>query len=340
MSVTQFAAALLLLLPLLSCSEAPKPLEGAPLHHLDNGTFRNANGSQINKSTADLWRWRREAPEVEPITLPLATPNLASLQSPSHAAQITWIGHSTFLLQVDGLNILTDPIFSDRASPVRFAGPQRSTPPGLGINQLPPIDVVVISHNHYDHLDKPSVLALQAHQPDNPPRYIVPLRQKAWFDDLDIDNVVELDWWDRHHIAGITVHAVPVQHWSSRTPFDRNEVLWAGYVIDAPTLSTLFVGDSGYSEDFKAIAERLGPVDLALVPIGAYAPRWFMKSSHMNPDEALQVVDDVGASRAIAMHWGTFALTDEPMKEPAERLADNPKIDIALPGETIHLSTP
>lgn len=310
---------------------------GAPDHHRPDGTFVNTNGKAIKKPLRDLIKWRREAPDVAPLTLPVVVPQLDTLAKPG-AVQVTWIGHSTFLLQMDGLNILTDPIFSDRASPVSFAGPRRTTPPALSVQQLPAIDVVLISHNHYDHLDKASVKALQAKQPDNPPRYFVPLGQKAWFDKRGISRVVELDWWASATVGDTTVHAVPVQHWSSRSPFDRNKVLWAGFLVDSPGLRTLFVGDSGYSDDFKTIAQRLGTVDLALVPIGAYDPRWFMKSAHMNPEEALQVVQDVGAKRAIGMHWGTFSLTDEPMAEPAERADAAGVIETPEPGETIDLS--
>lgn len=310
--------------------------ENAPAHHRPGG-FVNTNGKAIDKPWAELLKWQREAPKVEPLSLPSAVPQMDTLTKPD-GAQITWIGHSTFLLQVDGLNILTDPIFSERASPVSFAGPRRTTAPALRIDQLPPIDMVLISHNHYDHLDKASVRALQAKQPDNPPHFYVPLGLKAWFSKLGIDPVTEMDWWDTASLGSTTLHAVPVQHWSSRTPFDRNTSLWSGFVIDSPTLSTLFVGDSGYSDDFKTIARRLGTVDLALVPIGAYDPRWFMKSAHMNPEEASQVVKDVGASRAIGMHWGTFALTDEPMNEPAERAAATGVIETPKPGQTIALS--
>ena len=322
---------------LAGCTSPVELDENAPPHHRTDGTFVNSNGEAINKPFRDLIKWQREAPDVTPLTLPSVPPQLTTLANPG-AVQVTWIGHSTFLLQVDGLNILTDPIFSARASPVSFAGPKRSTPPAMTVEQLPPIDVVLISHNHYDHLDKSSVKALQAKQPDNPPTYYVPLGQKAWFSKRGISNVIELDWWASAEVGDITVHAVPVQHWSSRSPFDRNKALWAGFLINAPSLRTLFVGDSGYSDDFKTIAQRLGNVDLALVPIGAYDPRWFMKSAHMNPEEALQVVQDVGAKRAIGMHWGTFSLTDEPMAEPGERADAKGIIETPKPGQTIDLS--
>jgi len=322
---------------LAGCSATVDLNENAPEHHRRDGTFVNSNGEAIAKPLTALLKWQREAPDVTPIELPSVPPQLDTLTT-ARAPQVTWIGHSTFLLQVDGLNILTDPIFSERASPVGFAGPKRTTPPAINLAQLPPIDLVLISHNHYDHLDKPSVKALQTKQSGNPPKYFVPLGQKAWFSKLGITQVSELDWWDSVEIGDAKVHAVPVQHWSSRSPFDRNKSLWAGFFIDSPSLRILFVGDSGYSDDFKTIAQRLGTVDLALVPIGAYDPRWFMQSAHMNPEEALQVVNDVGAKRAIGMHWGTFALTDEPMSEPGERADATGVIETPKPGQTIELS--
>lgn len=253
---------------LAGCASNVELDENAPAHHQRDGTFVNSNGEAIAKPFTDLLKWQRKAPEVKPVRLPSVPPQLNILANP-RAPQVTWIGHSTFLLQVDGLNILTDPIFSERASPVSFAGPKRKIPPAMTVEQLPHIDVVLISHNYYDHLDKPSVNALQAKQSGNPPRYYVPLGQKAWFNKLGIPQVTELDWWANVKIGDTTVHAVPVQHWSSRSHFDRNKTLWAGFLIDSPSLRTLFVGDSGYSDDFKAIAEWLGTVDLALVPIGA-----------------------------------------------------------------------
>lgn len=332
-----FRLSIFIAILLAGCASNVELGENAPAHHREDGTFVNTNGKAIAKPLSALLKWQREAPDVTPLKLPSVPPQLNALSNPSNA-QVTWIGHSTFLLQIDGLNILTDPIFSDRASPVSFAGPKRTTPPAMTVKQLPHIDVVLISHNHYDHLDKPSVEALQAKQPSSPPQYFVPLGQKAWFEKLDIANVTELDWWANATVGNTTVHAVPVQHWSSRSPFDRNKTLWAGFVIDSTSLRTLFVGDSGYSKDFKVIAQRLGMVDLALVPIGAYDPRWFMKSAHMNPEEALQVVQDVGAKRAIGMHWGTFSLTDEPMAEPGERAAATGIIETPKPGQTINLA--
>ena len=322
---------------LVGCTNSIELDNNAPSHHRPDGTFTNSNGEAIENSVRDLIKWRREAPEVTPLNLPSVSPQLEKLENPTNA-QITWIGHSTFLLQLDGLNILTDPIFSERASPVSFSGPKRTTPPAMTIDQLPHIDIVLISHSHYDHLDKQTVEALHRKQTGKPPRYYVPLRLKPWFTKLGVEQVTELDWWDNVKIGETTVHAVPVQHWSSRSPFDRNKTLWAGFLVDSPSLRVLYVGDSGYSNDFKTIAKRLGKVNVALVPIGAYDPRWLMKNSHMNPEEAQQLVNDVGATRAIGMHWGTFALTNEPMAEPGERADATGVIETPKPGQIIDLT--
>ena len=201
---------------LIACSPMDKVDKNAPAHHLADGTFVNTNGAAISISMGELIKWRRAAPNLEPLALSSAMVNTAALAYPE-STQLTWIGHSTFLIQMDGLNILTDPVFSDHASPVSFAGPKRTTPPAISVEQLPVIDIVLISHNHYDHLDKRSIKALQAKQPDNAPRYYVPLRQKAWFDKYGVSNVTELDWWSSIKVQATTIHAVPVQHWSSRS---------------------------------------------------------------------------------------------------------------------------
>ena len=293
---------------------------GKPAHHRSDGRFVNTDGEPINKPLSALLKWQREAPDVEPVALPLAENDPAYLRANRTDSTLTWVGHSTFLLQHKGVNILTDPHFGLRASPVSFAGPKRLVPPGLALADLPPIDIVVISHNHYDHLDRYTVRTLAKLQADNPPTWYVPLKQKAWFDSLGVPNVVELDWWESAETADWSVTAVPVKHWTSRTPWDRNKVLWAGWVLETDAFTFAHIGDSGYSSDFKAIGDRFGPIDLAAVPIGAYLPRWFMQAAHMDPDEAVQVHRDLQAKRSVAMHWGTFVLTDEPVEDPPKRL--------------------
>ena len=273
-----------------------------------------------------FWRWKwdqlREGlprnPE-EGWRFETAKPQLAA--NPS----VTWVGHATVLLRVGGLNVLTDPHFSERASPLSFAGPKRVVAPVPALNELPHIDVVVVSHNHYDHLDQDSVGRL-AEQPGGSPRFYVPLGLKDWFTRRGIQDVLELDWWEKREFKGLEVHFVPVQHWSKRTLTDENQTLWGGWVIRHPELSFFFAGDTGYSRDFADIRGRFGGFDLAAIPIGAYAPRWFMQIMHLDPAEAVRVHQDVNARQSLAIHWGTFAnLTDENLYEPPQRLAEERK---------------
>ena len=193
--------------------------------------------------------------------------------------------------------------------------------PAISLDDLPRLDIVLISHNHYDHLDKKSVLAITENQKENPPLFLVPLGMKAWFADIGIkERVLELDWWESHQLGNWRYHAVPVQHWSRRGLFDTNKVLWCGWVVEAPGKRLFFAGDTGYSKDFKDIGSRFKSMDLSLIPIGAYAPRWFMKNMHCNPEEAVQIHLDVRSKKSVGMHWGTFLnLTDEPLDEPPAR---------------------
>jgi N-acyl-phosphatidylethanolamine-hydrolysing phospholipase D len=231
---------------------------------------------------------------------------------------VTWIGHATFLIQLDGLNILTDPHWSDRASPVSFAGPKRLVPPGLPFAHLPPIHLVLISHDHYDHLDLETVRRLaRTHRP----QFLVPLGLKQWFEQLDIRSVDELDWWDGQKVQDCVVTCVPVQHFSGRTLWDSNRRLWSGWSVQGRSGHFFFAGDTGYyPELFKEIGRRLAPFDLAAIPIGAYLPPYMMKFVHSTPEQALQIFSDIRANRILAMHWGTFDLTDEPIGEPPKRL--------------------
>ena len=247
-------------------------------------------------------------------------PLLAPSRQTDSARQAIWVGHSTVLVTIDGINVLTDPVFSDRASPVSFAGPKRVVPPAVTIDDLPQIDAVVISHSHYDHLDLPSLTALHARQ--DQVTFLVPLGLKELLQGAGISNVIELDWWEEVMVGEVKFTATPVRHWSSRTPFDRNQTLWSGWMVNFPDYAFYFAGDTGYTDDFIETRERLGAPDLAAIPIGAYDPREFMKASHMNPEEAVQAFEDLQASQAIAVHWGTFKLTLEPLAEPPQRLRD------------------
>jgi N-acyl-phosphatidylethanolamine-hydrolysing phospholipase D len=285
--------------------------------------FRN-NYPHVAKQGFWRWKWDQLRDGLPPnpeggYRFETAKPQLAA--NPS----VTWVGHATVLVRVGGLSVLTDPHFSERASPLSFVGPKRVVPAIPAIHELPHIHAVVISHNHYDHLDQNSV-AMLAEQAGGSPRFFVPLGLKDWFARRGIHDVVELDWWERRDFKGLEVHFVPVQHWSARTLTDENQTLWGGWVIRHPELSFFFAGDAGYSRDFSDIGERFGGFDLAAIPIGAYAPRWFMQIMHMDPAEAVRVHHDVKARRSVAIHWGTFAnLTDESLYEPPLRLAEEKK---------------
>jgi N-acyl-phosphatidylethanolamine-hydrolysing phospholipase D len=326
-----------------------------PPHHRPGGGFRNPwpGGKQSGLGGFLKWmlwdRLTRSRPPVTTTSLP--APIASSFASPRAAADavtITWVGHATFLLQVGGLNILTDPMWSDRASPVSWAGPRRLTPPGVAFESLPPIDVVLQSHDHYDHLDDVTVRRLAARFPEA--LWITPLGVGAFVRERAVANARELDWWDATHAGPLTITATPAQHFSGRAPTNRDRTLWCGWALRGERRSVWFVGDTGYHPEFRMVGERLGPFDAVLMPVGAYEPRWFMRPVHMNPEDAVSAFQDLrGAATgvvrptvAVAMHWGTFKLTDEPLDEPPARTrrvwsaAGLPPDDlwILAPGET------
>ena len=264
----------------------------------------------------------------------------ARLRNNATMPTVTWVGHATLLIQLDGLNILTDPHWSQRASPVTFAGPKRLVAPGVPFELLPPIHLVLVSHDHYDHLDLSTVRRL-AHA--HAPRFIVPLGMKAWFADRGIGKVEEYDWWDAEKVDGIVLTCVPVQHFSGRTLWGQNRRLWCGWSIQGRRQHFFFAGDTGYHRVlFEEIAKRLERVDVAAVPIGAYLPPAIMQYVHSTPEQAMQIFSDLGAGRLLAMHWGTFDLADEPTAEPPERLEaearrvgiGDDRVWIMRPGET------
>ncbi|BCL75891.1 hypothetical protein JHS3_16270 [Jeongeupia sp. HS-3] len=234
------------------------------------------------------------------------------------AIAVTWIGHVTLLIQIGGLNVLTDPLFSQRASPVQWAGPKRRVVLPMTLAELPRIDIVLLSHNHYDHLDAGSMHAL-AQQAGGPPRFLAPLGLKPWFAAAGLPEPLELDWWDQTQIGALNITFVPAQHWSKRRLWgDENTSLWGGFVIEHADYRLWFAGDTAYSPRLAEIGRRAGPIDFAMIPVGAYAPRWFMHNQHVDPVEALQLFNDVEAKAAMGIHWGTFALTDEPIDEPID----------------------
>jgi L-ascorbate metabolism protein UlaG (beta-lactamase superfamily) len=230
---------------------------------------------------------------------------------------VTFIGHATFLIQTSSGNVLTDPMYSERASPLRFAGPRRVSAPGVAFDDLPRIDLVLLSHNHYDHCDLPTLANLATRFR---PRLITPLGNGRILRSAGVSGVEELDWWQQAAPASPHVTLVPAQHFSARGPLDRNRALWGGFIIEAGRQRVYFAGDTGYAGHFADIRERFAPIDLALLPIGAYEPRWFMKDVHMNPAEAVQAHLDLGAARSLGMHYGTFQLTTEGISEPLDGL--------------------
>ena len=229
----------------------------------------------------------------------------------------TWIGHATFLVQMENLTFLTDPIWSNRPSPVPFAGPNRYVKPGMALEDLPPIDFVVISHNHYDHLDIPTLRKLAKRNTETV--FFVPLGNAKLLRKKGIQRVEEMNWGEAINFKTATIHCLPTQHWSKRSLTDTRKTLWSSWAITGPQKRFYFAGDTGYFSGFNSIGQALGPFDLAAVPIGAYAPRAMMKSSHMNPEEAIQAALDLRAKKAVAMHFGTFNLSDEPLSEPPMR---------------------
>jgi N-acyl-phosphatidylethanolamine-hydrolysing phospholipase D len=237
----------------------------------------------------------------------------------------TWVGHSTFLLQIGGLNVLTDPMWSERASPASFVGPRRQLPPGLAFDTLPSIDAVLLSHDHYDHLDQPTVRRIASSHPGA--RWFVPLGVARTVRRWGPRDITELDWWQQTSFAGLHLACTPARHFSGRGLRDRNHSLWCGWCIQSTGRRVFFAGDTAMHPEFRKITERFGPFDLALIPIGAYAPRWFMRPVHMDPSEAIQAylatraVSPAGHSSTMgSMHWGTFKLADEPLDEPPIRI--------------------
>jgi N-acyl-phosphatidylethanolamine-hydrolysing phospholipase D len=244
---------------------------------------------------------------------------------------VTWIGHATVLVQMDHVSFLTDPTWSRTASPLTLLGPRRFAPPGLGLDALPPIDFVLVSHNHYDHLDLGTLRRLAA---GGRTRFLVPLRVGDLLRSAGIGPVDELDWWDARRIGGVEVHFVPSQHWSGRGLADQSATLWGGWVVAGPTRRFYFAGDTGYFAGFGEIGRSLGPFGLAALPIGAYEPAAMMRAVHLDPEEAVQAGLDLGAERMLGIHYGTFDLTDEPLDEPPRRFHEAARRR-ALAAETV-----
>ena len=292
-----------------------------------DGVFRDpwatADG---RRGLRDFVRWRLQrlragvAPDPASHELPYARPTVVDVAADE--VRLTWVGHATFLLQLPGVNVLTDPVWSRRVSPVSWAGPARIREPGIDFDALPPIDAVLLSHDHYDHLDRPTVRRLRARFGEAL-QWVAPLGHAAWLRRQGIENAVELDWWESSVVrcaAGeLEVSALPARHWTRRGP-GGNRRLWASFALRAAGARVYYCGDSGYAPFFEQVGAAAGPFQAAIMPIGAYEPRWFMQPAHMSPDEAVQAYQELGATGVFAaMHWGTFRLSDEPPLDPPDR---------------------
>jgi L-ascorbate metabolism protein UlaG (beta-lactamase superfamily) len=296
--------------------------DGPKSDHFDGQRFFNATAT-AGHGLRDLLRWQRTRqrklwPEwVENRAQPALPAALANGQ-----IALTFINHITFLLQFNGLNVLTDPVYSQRVSPFRSLGPRRHRAPGLAFESLPPINLVVISHNHFDHLDIEALLRLNR---EHSPRFVTTLGNRAFLAEFGIHAVDELDWWQSVAAAGADVMLTPAQHWASRRPRSRNRTLWGGFIVRAGGRQVYFAGDTGYGAHFGQVRERVGRVDLALLPIGAYEPRWFMEDQHMNPDDSVRAHKDLQPKVSVGTHFGCFQLTDEGI--------DDPPLDLAIARE-------
>lgn len=300
------------------CAFSTQPYRGRPSPHYHHGAFHNERET-AHGSLWKLLRWqltRKRGPwrdwvDAKPGPKPPRRVKGKKLR-------VTFINHATALVQIAGLNILTDPIYSKRASPLSWIGPARHRPPGIRFGDLPPIDIVVISHNHYDHMDLPTLERLSK---VFRPRFFVGLGNAPLLRKAGIERVIELDWWQSKVVAaGVRVHAVPAQHFSQRGLCDRNQTQWAGFVVESKVGNVYFAGDTGFGPHFRAIGKRFEPVRLALLPIGAYRPRWFMKAVHLDPRDAVKAHLFLGARHSVAIHFGTFALADDGELEPVVTL--------------------
>lgn len=305
-----------------------------PAHHDPEGGFRNPWPDSTPHGLGDVLRWMRErrfqtrVPTPTRGTFPVAIPSIASPRAAPSERRATWIGHSTVLMQIGGLNVLTDPVWSERASPLQWIGPRRVMPPGLSLDALPPLDVVLLSHSHYDHLDKPTIERLAREH--DAATFVVPLGLGAIVRMWGARNITELDWWQQQSVKGLQITATPARHFSARGLGDRNKTLWCGYAVESGGHRAYFAGDTAYHPDFGSIGARCGPFGFVMIPIGAYDPRWFMHIVHMDPEEAIHAYEDLTAPARgeplplmLGIHWGTFRLTDEPMDEPPRRALES-----------------
>lgn len=301
--------------PIVSMSSTPREFP----KHFDGKHFYNPDAPQA-RGLLDVLRWKLTS-RVEPSPRFVADVEQTIPPRTVEGSQIsiTLVNHSTVLIQQSGLNLLTDPIWSDRASPFSWAGPKRRRSPGVRMQDLPPIHAVLLSHNHYDHLDLPTLRQLGLHGNCT---FVIGARGARLLRSAKIAPVYELDWGESLNLSGCRVHSVPALHFSARGILDRNRTLWCGYLIEYPERLVYFAGDTAFGNHFVQIRERFGPPHLALLPIGAYEPRWFMSAVHMSPEEAVKAHGILGAKTSIAIHHGTFQLADDGIDTPKKRLAD------------------
>jgi L-ascorbate metabolism protein UlaG (beta-lactamase superfamily) len=291
---------------------------GPKTDHFDGRQFQNLTAAKP-KGLLDVLRWRltkEEGPWPESVNAEPG-PRPPERVKPGEL-RITFVNHSTFLIQMDGLNILTDPVWSERTSPVSWAGPKRVRPPGIQYKDLPPIDIVLVSHNHYDHLDIPTLQRLSW---DHIPSIFTGLGNNLLLEKKKIKGVSEMDWWDAMDLKnGVRLMCVPAQHWSGRGFRDRMKTLWCGYVIKGRKKTIYFAGCTGFGPHFEQIASKSGPIHISLLPIGAFRPRWFMESAHLSPADAINAHEKLKSKESIVMHYGTFKLGDDGYTEPLDVL--------------------
>jgi L-ascorbate metabolism protein UlaG (beta-lactamase superfamily) len=296
------------------------PYRGPVTDHFDGRRFRNYRATPHNDfREAAKWAVNRQRGYWKPRRdEPIGPPPPERIDG--EQLRVTFVNHTTVLLQTHGINILTDPIWSERCGPVSWFGPRRVRPPGIRFDDLPPIDVVLLSHNHYDHCDLPTLRQLaRTHKP----QVIVPLGNRDFLERRRVPVLHELDWWQAVGFSGLTITAIPVRHFAGRGLFDRDRSLWCGYMVETASGSICFAADTGHGDHFEQIRNRLGAPRLALLPIAAFRPEWFMSRVHMSPEQSLEAHAILGAKTSVATHYGTFPLADDGETEAAERIAAN-----------------
>ena len=310
-------ALFILLVIIVGYALSAKGYDGSKSNHFDGKKFLNKTGIPAN-GLKDVLKyvitrkpesWTRNY-ETYVRDIPLPSPD-------RNEVSVTFVNHSTFIIQYKKMTVVTDPVWSDRCSPVQFAGPARFRPPGVKFEDLPKVDVVVISHNHYDHLDKSTILDLiEKHDPI----FVVPLGLDHLIKKWGATKIHSFDWWDKQKINSLNIQSVPANHFTSRGTFDRDQTLWCGYILNMNGHKIYFAGDTGYGDVFKEIGNRIGAIDVSLIPIGAYLPRWFMSPIHVSPKESVLIHKDVNSKHSIGMHFGTFALADDGPDRPIKDL--------------------